>query len=285
MATQEFAGPQSDEWRRLNRANWDERVAIHVASGSYDLTELRAGRARLHAIEEAEFGPVEGLRIVHLQCHFGRDTLTLAQQGAAAIVGLDFSAPAIAVACRLAAELGLEDRARFVESDLYAAPAAIGEPGSFDRVFVTWGAINWLPDIREWARIAASFLKPGGALYLAEGHPSALVFENSALAPGESPNFDVPYFPASGRVAHDATDYADDSAVLSNARTWWWNHTLGDIVSAIAGAGLRVEWLHEHDAVPWKMFDPLVTRGDRLYRWPAERWLPLAFSLLASRPR
>ena len=136
------------DWREANKANWDERTAIHLGPGSsYDLGPLRAGRGRLDAIVEAELGPVAGFRVLHLQCHFGKDTLTLAQRGAAAVAGLDFSASAIAAARRLAEELNLSDRARFVEADLYDAPRAIPEPGGFDLVFVSWGALPWLPDL------------------------------------------------------------------------------------------------------------------------------------------
>ena len=157
------------------------------------ISALRAGRGRLHPIEEAELRPVDGLRVLHLQCHFGRDTLTLAQRGAE-VVGLDFSPEAIRAARALAAELGLEGRARFVEADLYDAPAAIPEPAAFDLVYVTWGAIYWLPDIRRWAEIVAFFLKPGGTLYLAEGHPAALVFDDLAPRHGPMPGWFVPYF-------------------------------------------------------------------------------------------
>ena len=169
----------AEGWRALNRANWDERVAVHLAAPSYEVDSLRAGQGRLNRIEEAELRPVGGLRVLHLQCHFGRDSLILAQRGAE-VVGLDFSPEAVLAARTLAAELGLTNRARFVEADLYDAPAAIPEPGSFDLVYVTWGAINWLPDIRRWAEIVAFFLKPGGALYLAEGHPAALVLDDLA---------------------------------------------------------------------------------------------------------
>ena len=113
------------EWYRANRANWDERVGVHIGPGGYDLSELRAGRGKLNAIEEAELPPVEGKRVAHLQCHFGADSLTLAQRGAE-VVGLDFSAPAIEVARKLADELGLANRARFVHADLYDALA--GDP-------------------------------------------------------------------------------------------------------------------------------------------------------------
>ena len=128
------------EWHRANRANWDERVGVHIGPRGYDLSDLRAGHGRLNSIEEAELPPVAGKRILHLQCHFGRDSLILAQRGAE-VVGLDFSASAINVARRWARELGLADRASFVHADLYDAVRAIPAPHGFDMVFVTWGAI------------------------------------------------------------------------------------------------------------------------------------------------
>jgi SAM-dependent methyltransferase len=197
---------------------------------------------------------------------------------------LDFSAPAIAVARGLAAELQLEQRVRFVEADLYDAPRAIPEPASFDRVFVTWGAIYWLPDIVGWARIVAGFLKPGGRLYLAEGHPSAFVFEDRERLANGLPNYATPYFYDGPLVIDDPSDYADPTAVLRNTRTYAWAHTLGEIVTAVINAGLRLSWLHEHDAVPWRMFASLEPAPGDMHRWPAERWLPLAFSLEAVRP-
>lgn len=116
-----MAMPRND-WRADNLANWNERVAAHLAPGGYDLGPLRAGSGRLDALVQAELGPVAGLRVLHLQCHFGLDTLALLQRGAASAVGLDFSGAAIAAARGLAAEIGLADRARFVEADLYTAP-------------------------------------------------------------------------------------------------------------------------------------------------------------------
>jgi SAM-dependent methyltransferase len=150
-------------WRATNRVHWDEKVALHLGPRGYNLTSLRAGRGRFNAIEEAELWPVAGSRILHLQCHFGADSLKLAQRGAR-VVGLDFSAPAIDAARRLACELGLADRARFVHADLYDAPEVIPERAAFDMVYVTWGAIHWLPDICRWAQIVCDFLKRGGSL-------------------------------------------------------------------------------------------------------------------------
>ena len=270
------------DWRCANRANWDERVAIHLAADPYEVDSLRAGQGRLNPIEEAELGPVDGLRVLHLQCHFGRDSLTLASRGAK-LTGLDFSAPAIAAARRLATELGLTERTRFVEADLYDAPAAIGEPDAFDLGFVTWGAICWLPDIRRWAEIVAHFLKPGGALYLAEGHPAALVLDDAAPRHGAMPGWFVPYFSDGPLIFDDPRDYADDTARLVNARTYEWLHPLGEVVSAVIDSGLTPCWLHEHDAVPWRMFEFLVEDAEGMYRWPDQRWLPLSFSLRAER--
>jgi SAM-dependent methyltransferase len=270
-------------WREFNRANWDERVKIHLAADFYDLSPLRGGRGRLTPIDEAELGPIDGIRILHLQCHFGRDSLVLAQRGAS-VVGVDFSGPAIAAARDLAAELGLTERAKFIETDLYETPKALPEPGSFDLVFVTWGAINWLPDIRQWADVVAYFLRPGGALYLAEGHPCALVFDDLARMPTGMPGYFVPYFLSEPLILNDSRDYADDTARLQNATIYQWMHPLGKIVTSLLEAGLTLQWLHEHDSVPWRMFDLLVRDGQGMYRWPDRPWLPLAFSLRAERP-
>ena len=280
MRKEETAVAPDPEWRRFNRARWDELVALHLSS--YELTALRAGQGRLHPIEEAELGPVQGLRILHLQCHFGRDSLILAQQGAQ-VVGLDFSQPAIAAAHELALELGLAGRARFIEADVYDALAAVPERASFDLTFVSWGAIMWLPDIRRWAKIAASFLKPGGALYLADAHPTALVFDDAGPRTDQLPGYYAPYFSREPIIEDDDRDYADDAARLQNTRLYTWIHPLSDIITGLLEAGLALSWLHEHAYLPWRMFQTLVEDPGGMYRWPDRPWLPLAFSLKARR--
>jgi SAM-dependent methyltransferase len=279
-----LADHDDPEWRVLNRANWNERVGVHVRSKFYDLAGLRAGRGRLYAIEEAELGSVQGLRLLHLQCHFGADTLTLAQRGAR-VVGLDFSASAIAKARELAKELGLEDRAQFVEADIYDAPATPLERHSFDLVYATWGTLCWLPDVRRWAEVAAHFLKPGGALYLADGHPAVYVLDDAARTVDGMPGYYVPYFQREPLHLDDPRDYADASARLQSSKTVQWMHSLGDIVTAVIEARLRLEWLHEHEAVPWRMFQTLRTDAAGMFRWPEKSWLPLSFSLRARKPK
>jgi SAM-dependent methyltransferase len=271
----------ADDWRELNRANWDERVAVHLGPAGYDLGPLRAGRGRLNAIEEAELGPVAGLRVLHLQCHFGKDSLVLAQRGAE-VTGLDFSGPAVEAARTLAAELGLA--ARFVQADLYDAPAAIPGPASFDLVYTTWGTIAWLPDVARWARVVAHFLKPGGALYFADAHPAALVFDDMAGVDAQGrPGWFAPYFGRGPMVIDDPSDYADPAANLANARQVVWLHPLGDVLDALREAGLRLEWLREHPRVTWRMFRCLVRDPDGCWAWPDRPWLHLSVSLRAVR--
>jgi SAM-dependent methyltransferase len=270
------------DWYRANRSNWDERVAVHLGRGGYTLADLRAGRGRLHPIEQAELPPIAGKRVLHLQCHFGADSLRLVQHGAE-VVGLDFSAPAIAAARALADELGLADRARFIEADVYDAPNSIPLPHGFDLVFVTWGALCWLPDIPRWANVVAAMLRTGGQLYLAEGHPTAYVFDDEIRTAEGRPGFFAPYFLREPILTDDTRDYSDPEARLVNTRTYNWIHPLGELVTGLIASGLALDWLHEHESIAWRMFECLVKDTDGLYRWPDKPWLPLAFSLLATR--
>ena len=277
------------EWLDRNRARWDELVPIHVASPMYDQSDLREGRATLTPLEERELPTIapngwDGLRVLHLQCHFGGDTLVFAQWGAQ-VVGLDFSKPAIDEARRLAAEVGLADRARFVHANVYDARHVLPDPEGFDVVYTTWGTIGWLPDLAEWARIIAWFLKPGGRLYFADGHPAAFVFENiEGAAEGTLPEFRYPY-DSDGKadVIDEGDDYADPDAVVENAVTWEWAHPISETVTSLQDAGLRLDFLHEHYEIPWQMFNVLERTDEGQFRWPAEKWLPLGYSVGATK--
>jgi SAM-dependent methyltransferase len=270
------------DWRALNQANWDERVAVHVAAKeTYDLDALRAGGDQLDPIATEILGPVAGKRVLHLQCHFGMDSLRIARQGGS-VTGIDFSPPAIATARSLAAEFGLS--ARFVEANVYDALTALPEPGGFDCVFVSWGALCWLPDIFAWARVVADLLAPGGYLALAEAHPFVYVFDSVNATPDGMPGWYVPYLARAASMEDDARDYADPAAQLRNSRTWQWLHPVSDIVTALLQAGLRIDRFQEHDSCAWRVFDNLVERGPGDYTWPDKPWLPLSFSLRATKP-
>jgi SAM-dependent methyltransferase len=273
------------DWFALNLANWNERVPIHLNAPPlhYDLDPLRNGTEHLDAIATDILGPVDGLRVLHLQCHFGKDTLPLAQQGAS-VTGLDFSPPAIAAARSLAADLGLTDRARFVQANIYDAETAINEPGSFDRVFASWGALVWLPDIPAWARIVSSFLKPNGFLALAEAHPAAFVFDDRTATPDGKPGWHMPYLARQPMFEDWPEDYADPAARLKNSRTVQFLHPLSDIIMSLISAGLRIDQFLEHDSIVWQLFAFLEKRGRNEHVWPDKPWLPLSYSLRAAKP-
>jgi SAM-dependent methyltransferase len=277
---------RSGDWLDANRAQWDERVPLHAASGFYDRSKLLAGEGELYPIEESELASYfpegfEGKRILHLQCHFGADTLVLAQRGAT-VVGIDFSKPAVVEARALAVELGLADRSRFVHANVYDARHTLPQPESFDVVYTTWGTIGWLPDVAEWARIVEWYLKPGGKLYFADGHPAAFVFE---AGPEELPVVAYPYdSDGAPDIVDDDTDYAVEGAALVNTRTFEWNHPMSEIITGLIATGLTIDFLHEYYELPWKMFDSLEATDDRLFRWPDKKWLPLALSIGASKP-
>ncbi|KQQ19323.1 class I SAM-dependent methyltransferase [Rathayibacter caricis DSM 15933] len=278
---------RSGEWLDLNRALWDERVAAHVDSSFYDLSALRGGAGRLFPVEEESLARVapdgwEGKRVLHLQCHFGADTLALAQRGAD-VIGVDFSMPAVRKARELAAELGLTDRARFVCANLYELRHMLPEPDSFDVVVTTWGTVVWLPDLVEWARIVEWFLAPGGSFVFVDTHPAAAVFTGSPE--GQEPRFQQPY---DGRgepvVVENSGDYAVSDASFENVRAHEFSHPIGSIVSALLGAGLSLTELREEPIAPWRVVPQLV-ESDGVWSWPDREWLPLALAITAVKRR
>ena len=270
-----------DEYLRLNRRNWDERAAIHVKdeAGGYQVEAFLAGGDSLHPIEHAEIGDVRGLRIAHLQCHFGMDTLSLARRGATC-VGLDFSPVALAAARQLQARTGLD--ASFVEGNVYDASRLL--EGDFDLVYSTWGTIGWLPDVARWARVAASLLKPVGRLYLLEGHPLLMTLDEKS--PDLRPAYDWRTPEDQPLIFNEDTTYTGDTAKIVNASTHEWLHPLSDVVNAVIGAGLRLEALNEHELLAWQ-FAPIMVPVDgrrRMWRLPdGFPKLPLAYSLQATK--
>jgi SAM-dependent methyltransferase len=271
---------QHQETFAINQARWDEVVAIHVASTDYEVRPFLAGEETLLPIEAREIGDIRGKSVVHLQCHFGLDTLNLARRGAR-VTGLDFSPQAVSAARDLAARAGLD--ARFVEGNLYDAPQIIAE--RFDLVYVTWGAINWLPDIKGWAKVVAAMLKPGGELYLLEAHPIAFALDQlgedkqQRLAAPLVPTYD--YFQAGRPLVFDSdVTYTGDETKVANTRTHEFLHAIGDILTGLLDAGLTLTYFAEHDSIAWAMWPKMIEGPDRMYRMPeGEPTLPLSFSL------
>ncbi len=262
------------DWRGLNRANWDDRVPVHLASELYDLEGFRAGADSLRPFEAAEVGDVTGKLLVHLQCHVGLDTLSWARNGAL-VSGLDFSEPAIEAARSLAADLAID--ASFVVADVYDAVTALGGR-RFDVVYTGTGALVWLPDMPRWAGVVATLLEPGGFLYLVEGHPFAQILDDAQGA-----NIVRDYFDDRPWVEDYPYTYTDGPA-LKHTRSVEIQHRLGQIVTALADAGLRIDFLNEHDFDAFQRFESLERHGGQ-YRFPAGRpRVPMMFSLRATRP-
>jgi SAM-dependent methyltransferase len=271
-----------DEMLRSNRDLWDAWTKIHVGSAFYDVESFRNGARpiRIADYERDEVGSVEGRTLLHLQCHFGLDTLSWARLGAT-VTGVDFSDEAIAAARSLAAELTIP--ATFVRSDIYALPEVLDE--QFDIVYTSSGVLGWLPDIAGWGRVAARFVRPGGFLYLTEIHPVAQAFESEGVEPGEL-RLAYPYWSHDEPLRFEVKgSYADREAPTEGLVEYGWDHSLGEIVTAISEAGLRIEFLHEFDFVRWPV-DYLVEGADGRYRLPAgsKGNLPLFFSLKATKP-
>lgn len=262
----------------VNRAAWDERVPIHLRSDFYDVEGFVAGRSSLRDFEVAELGPVDGLDLVHLQCHFGQDTLSWARLGAR-VVGVDFSEPAVIAARDLAARCGLD--AEFVCADVHDAPDAL-RARTFDVVYTGLGALVWLPDLTVWAGIVARLLRPGGVLYLAEFHPFHEVLSVDSLT------VEHDYFtrPEGVREEVGGTYTDGEQGTLHNV-TWEWTHPLSAVVTSLLDNGLVLELLHEHDHTLWPRWPFLEHHPeDRTWRLPAgSPRIPLMYSLRARRPR
>ncbi|WP_457092115.1 class I SAM-dependent methyltransferase [Microvirga sp. P5_D2] len=267
------------KWHEANRANWNKRAALHIrdVTGFYNVDGFLAGEDKLHAIEAAEIGDLKGKRLLHLQCHFGLDTLSLARRGAI-VTGLDFSPVAIEGARELAHKANLP--ATFVEADVYEARQVI--EGSFDMVYSTWGTICWLPDVKRWAKAVSDMLVPGGVFYFLDSHPSAQLLDeqNGHLQPTygwRTPETKPDAFPETQSYTGDAHS---EPVIHYN-----WIHPLSDIIGGLLEAGLRLEFLHEHEYLPYKLFPMMVPAGKGLFRLPdGEVPIPLSFSLRAVKP-
>lgn len=273
-----------DESTRINRALWDERAPVHAASPDYNFHRFATEPDFISDVVRFDLprlGSIEGLDGVHLQCHIGTDTVSLARLGAR-MVGLDFSPPALVEARRLAGLAGVD--VAFHEGDLYDAPDILGRE-RFDLVFTGIGALGWLPSISRWAGVVAALLRPGGRLFLREGHPLmwALAEERSELV------IEHPYFEQEEPSVWDGPPgtYVSTETKLVNGMSHEWNHGLGEIVTALLDNGLQLTALEEHRSVPWEALPGLMTYDAAIDEWRlTERpdRLPLTYTLQAVRP-
>jgi SAM-dependent methyltransferase len=275
-------GTSVDEYRTANKTLWNEWAPLHYGSELYDVEGFKAGKLGLFPLEREEVGDVAGKSLLHLQCHFGKDTLSWARLGAR-VTGADFSEEAIMLARRLSAEIGVP--ATFVCSDLYALPEALDGHEQFDIVFTSYGALSWLPAMAGWARVIDHFLKPGGLFYIAEFHPFTYVFDNRSDEGTTELRVTYPYFDIGEPLRFET----EGSYAVSTDHTgieYYWPHSMGDIVNSLLAVGLRLEFLHEHPfSVDGSMFAGMVKGEDGYYRLTGQNVeLPLMFSIKAWKP-
>jgi SAM-dependent methyltransferase len=269
-------------YRELNRANWDERVPAHVASPGYSVSRFLEDPGHLSDVVRYDLprlGEVAGLRGVHLQCHIGTDTVSLARLGAS-MTGLDFSGPAVVAARSLAVATGAD--AAFVQAELYDALQVLDE-GRYDFVYTGIGALCWLPDIRRWASIVGSLLRPGGRVFLREGHPMLWALDDER--DDDLLVVKYPYFETADPILFtDGGTYVETDAVFEHNTTASWNHGLGEIITALIDAGLAITGLEEHDSVPWEALPGKMVQAGDPAEWrlaQAPRRLPHSYTLQA----
>lgn len=272
------------EFIDANRANWDERATLHAArdGSGYGVERYIQDTDALSDVVRFDrplLGDITGARVVHLQCHIGTDTLSLARLGAT-VTGLDFSENAVTEARRLADEAGVS--VEFVRADVRDA-ADVLPRGSFDLVYTGIGALCWLPSIEDWAGVVADLLAPGGTLHIREGHP--ILWSMNEELPGLALRF--PYFEQREPLEWDDDGtYVEVSAPLQATRTYEWNHGLGEIVTALLDRGLRIDALVEHDSVPWEALPGRMTERPNgefaLTEQPSV--MPLSYTIRASKP-
>ncbi len=264
-----------DEYLRKNLEMWNDWVPLHAQSDFYDVEGFKKGKCTLKSIELEEVGNVSGKSLLHLQCHFGMDTLSWARLGAK-VTGVDFSDKAIDLARSLSEELGIE--ADFICCNIYDLPKNLD--GEYDIVFTSYGILAWLPDLKRWAEVIAHFLKPGSIFYIVEEHPFTTVFDNSAgvteLMVTQS------YFHMPEPLAWEVTgSYAGGKTDMLHT-SYEWTHSMGDIINALISVGLRIEFVHEFIVCSWRRFPFMEQDEAGWWRIKGDR-SPLTFSLKATK--
>lgn len=262
----------SQDYLSTNLKSWNDSVDVHVKSDFYFVDAFKKGRTSLNSIELDLLGDVSGKRILHLQCHFGQDTLSLARLGGN-VTGVDFSDKAIEAANTLKDELNLN--AEFICADVYNLPENLF--GQFDIVFTTYGVLGWLPDMKRWANVVSKCLKPGGKLILVEFHPMVWMFDNAFT------HIQYSYFNRETIVETENGTYADPTANITKT-TVTWNHPLSDVINDLIENGLVVNIFNEYDYAPYNCFQNLEEQSPGKFQLKTmEGKMPLVYSIVATK--
>jgi SAM-dependent methyltransferase len=257
-----------DHFFEANREGWNLRTGVHIESSFYNVETWKKGGSSLTAIETEEVGSVKGKKLLHLQCHFGQDTLSWARLGAS-VTGCDLSDKAIDYARRLAVEVGEE--ARFVCCNVLDLPQHLDD--QFDIVFTSYGVIGWLPDLKPWAKVVAHFLKPGGFFYMAEFHPVLWMLDDSMQ------HLKYAYHNAGVIETEQSGTYANRYADIQ-FKEYGWNHSLSEVLNCLLSEGLKLDFLNEYPYSPFNCFDRMVKGTDGNYRIEGlEDIVPMVYSI------
>jgi SAM-dependent methyltransferase len=266
-----------DNHLQANRKMWDEFVSINSRSEMYKLDEFKKGSNKLHPLERDEVGEVKGKSLLHLQCHFGMDTLSWARLGAN-VTGMDFSPKGIELAQSLSRELNIP--ARFICCNLYDLSAQLDK--QFDIVYTSYGVLCWLPDITRWAQIVAQYVKPGGFFYMVEFHPFEYVFDDDKKVKELKVRY--PYFQEDPFEFEVDGSYADALTKIEPQKEYEWTHGVGEVISSLIAAGLHLDFFHEF---PYTCYAdlPFLEKGtDGNWRLPKETpTIPLTYSIKATK--
>lgn len=263
------------DYINANKDHWNQRTPIHMSSTFYDVPAFLNGKNSLKHIELDLLGDVTGKSILHLQCHFGQDTLSLARMGAN-VTGIDLSDAAIDAANLLREKLQLENKARFICCDLYHLPLLLHE--RFDIVFTSYGTIGWLPDMDAWAKVVQHFIKPGGHFIMAEFHPVVWMFDD------DFKTVNYPYFNREVIIEEGSGTYTDRDALITY-KSYSWNHGLGEVLQALLDQGLQLQQLREYDYSPYNCFKHTVqTAPDEFRIRGMEHQLPMVYALQYYKP-
>ena len=255
-----------------NRNTWNSKVAVHAESNFYSLSNFRKGKSSLNKYELDALGDVSKKGILHLQCHFGQDTLSFSRMGAKC-TGVDISDEGIKLAKQLNTELKLD--AKFVCCNVLDTSKYISE--KFDIVFTSYGTIGWLPDLKPWAQMISERLKPGGFFYIVEFHPIAWMFDYTV----SPPEMKYGYQQKEAIYEEYQGTYADKNSKMVS-KEYGWNHSLGEVISSLAEAGLQIEYLKEHDASPYDIFPGLIKNEEGMFELPNKMY-PLVFEVKATK--
>lgn len=262
----------SENYLNINRESWNKRTEVHIGSDFYDMESFLAGRSSLNAIELDLMGDVKGKKILHLQCHFGQDSISLARMGAE-VVGVDLANKAIDHAHELAEKLNAN--ARFICCDIYDLPDHLDE--AFDIVFSSYGTIGWLPDLDKWAKIIHRSLKPGGRFIFVEFHPVVWMFDNDFKSIAYN------YFKTDAIVESYSGTYADRNAAVT-IKDVSWNHSLAEVFSGLLNAGLQLKCFEEFDYSPYPCFNAVTEYEPGKYRiGHLGNNIPMVYALVAEK--